>query len=195
MLKTLSRQLLGLLGWTLIEPPAHPARAVLVGYPHTSNWDGVFALLAKLALGLDAHWVGKDSLFRWPLGTIFRKLGGIPIKRDVRNGFVAEMAAQFAAHPDFLLVIAPEGTRSLTQGWKSGFYRIAQAAEVPVAIAFIDYSRREIGIATYLTLTGDPALRRPNRQTPGTRLADPLAGVSAIYSATRITSSSPMVTT
>lgn len=157
MLKTLSRQLLGLLGWTLIEPPAHPARAVLVGYPHTSNWDGVFALLAKLALGLDAHWVGKDSLFRWPLGTIFRKLGGIPIKRDVRNGFVAEMAAQFAAHPNFLLVIAPEGTRSLTQGWKSGFYRIAQAAEVPVAIAFIDYSRREIGIATYLTLTGDPA--------------------------------------
>ena len=113
MLKTLSRQLLGLLGWTLIEPPAHPARAVLVGYPHTSNWDGVFALLAKLALGLDAHWVGKDSLFRWPLGTIFRKLGGIPIKRDVRNGFVAEMAAQFAAHPDFLLVIAPEGTRRL----------------------------------------------------------------------------------
>ena len=156
MLKTLSRKLLNLLGWTLIEPSEHPARAVLVGYPHTSNWDGVFALLAKLALGLDAHWVGKDSLFRWPLRSLFRKLGGIPIKRDVRNGFVADMAAQFAAHRNFLLVIAPEGTRSLTRGWKSGFYRIALAAEVPVAIAFIDYARREIGIATYLTMTGDP---------------------------------------
>lgn len=70
MLKTLSRKLLNLLGWTLIEPSEHPARAVLVGYPHTSNWDGVFALLAKLALGLDAHWVGKDSLFRWPLRSL-----------------------------------------------------------------------------------------------------------------------------
>ena len=157
MLKALSRSLLKLFGWTVIAPPERPARAVLVGYPHTSNWDGVVALFTKLALGLDARWVGKDSLFRGPLDSIFRRLGGIPIKRDVRNGFVAEMVAQFAANPNFLLVIAPEGTRSLTKGWKSGFYRIALEAKVPVALAFVDYPRRQAGILTYLTMTGDPA--------------------------------------
>jgi len=157
MLKSLSGSLLKLFGWTVIEPSERPSLAVLVGYPHTSNWDGVVALFIKLALGLDARWVGKDSLFREPLDMIFRRLGGIPIKRDVRNGFVAEMVAQFAVNPNFLLVIAPEGTRRLTKGWKSGFYRIALAANVPVALAFVDYARREAGILTYLTMTGDPA--------------------------------------
>jgi 1-acyl-sn-glycerol-3-phosphate acyltransferase len=157
MLKSTARALLKLLGWTLIEPPDRPARAVLVGYPHTSNWDGVYALIIKLALGLDAHWVGKDALFRWPLGGLFRRLGGIPIDRSARNGFVADMAAQFASRPEFLLVIAPEGTRSLTQGWKSGFYRIALAAQVPVALAFVDYPRRQAGILAYVSMTGDPA--------------------------------------
>lgn len=156
-MKTLSRRLLALLGWTLVEPLERPAKAVLVGYPHTSNWDGVYALLVKLALGLDARWVGKDTLFRWPIGGIMRRLGGIPIDRSAPHGFVAQMAAEFASRPDFLLVIAPEGTRSLTKGWKSGFYRIALAAKVPVALAFVDYERREAGILTYLTLTGDPA--------------------------------------
>jgi len=157
MLKTVSRSLLKLFGWALIDPPERPARAVLVAYPHTSNWDGLIALFIKLALGLDARWVAKDSLFRGPLNGLFRWLGGIPIKRDVHSGFVAEMVAQFAANPNFLLVIAPEGTRSLTTGWKSGFYRIALEAKVPVALAFVDYARREAGILTYLTMTGDPA--------------------------------------
>ena len=157
MLKSLSHRLLSLLGWTLIEPVERPPQAVLVGYPHTSNWDGVYALLIKLALGLDARWVGKDSLFRWPVGGLMRRLGGIPINRHVRNGFVAATVDQFATNPNFLLVIAPEGTRSLTKGWKSGFYRIALAAKVPVALAFVDYARREAGILGYLTLTGDPA--------------------------------------
>ncbi len=156
MLKKLSRRLLARLGWKLIDPPERPAQAVLLAYPHTSNWDGVYALLIKLALGLEARWVGKDTLFRWPVGGLMRRLGGIPIDRSAPRGFVAEMAAQFATHPNFLLVIAPEGTRSLTKGWKSGFYRIALAAKVPVALAFVDYPRREAGILAYLTLTGDP---------------------------------------
>jgi 1-acyl-sn-glycerol-3-phosphate acyltransferase len=157
MLKTLARTLLKLLGWTVTEPPNRPARAVLVAYPHTSNWDGVYALLLKIALGLPANWVGKDTLFRWPIGGIMRRLGGIPIDRSAPKGFVTQMAAEFASRPEFLLVIAPEGTRSLTKGWKSGFYRIALAANVPVALAFVDYARREAGILAHLTLTGDPA--------------------------------------
>lgn len=157
MLKTIARTLLRLFGWTVIEPRERPAHAVIVGYPHTSNWDGVVALLSKVALGLPANWVGKDALFRWPIGDLMRHLGGIPVDRSARHGFVAQMAAEFATRPTFLLVIAPEGTRRLTSGWKSGFYRIALAAKVPVALAFVDYSLRQAGILTYLTMTGDPA--------------------------------------
>ncbi|KFB67598.1 1-acyl-sn-glycerol-3-phosphate acyltransferase [Candidatus Accumulibacter vicinus] len=157
MLKILSCRLLALLGWTLSEPPGRPARAVLIGYPHTSNWDAFYALLGKLALGLDARWVAKESLFRWPFGGLLRRLGGIPVNRRVRQGFVAEMVAQFAADPRLLLVVAPEGTRRLTRGWKSGFYRIALAADVPVALGFVDYARREAGILAYVTLSANPA--------------------------------------
>lgn len=181
MLKTLSRRLLSLLGWTLIEPPERPPQAVLIGYPHTSNWDGVHALLIKQALDLDVRWVGKDTLFRWPVGGLMRRLGGIPINRRVRNGFVSAMVEQFATAPNFLLVIAPEGTRSLTTGWKSGFYRIALEAKVPVALAFIDYARREAGILSYLTLSGDPAAdiaaiaaRYAGRQGRHPELASPI---------------------
>lgn len=157
MLKALARALLGLFGWSVIEPPERPTHAVIAGYPHTSNWDGVLALLTKVALGLPANWVGKDTLFCGPIGGIMRWLGGIPIDRSAPHGFVEQMAAEFASRPNFLLVIAPEGTRRLTKGWKSGFYRIAREANVPVALAFVDYARREAGILAYLSMTGDPA--------------------------------------
>ena len=156
MLKSLAHIILTLLGWRLLDPPQRPARAVVVAYPHTSNWDALYAQLGKLALGLDAHWVGKDNLFRWPFAGILRRLGGIPVDRRASHGFVAQMAAQFAAHPDFLLVMAPEGTRKLTAGWKSGFYRIALEAGVPLILTTVDYARREVGILAYVELSGDP---------------------------------------
>ena len=152
----LARSLLKLLGWTLIEAPDRPARAVLIAYPHTSNWDGFYALLIKWALRLDTHWVGKDALFRPPFGGLLRWLGGVPVNRRQRTGFVEQMVAEFARRPDFMLVMAPEGTRSLTGGWKTGFYRIALGAQVPVGLAFVDYRRREAGVLNYLTLAGDP---------------------------------------
>ena len=156
MLKPLARIILALLGWRLLDPPQRPARAVVVAYPHTSNWDALYAQLGKLALGLDAHWVGKDNLFRWPFAGLLRRLGGIPVDRRASHGFVAQMAAQFAAHPDFLLVMAPEGTRKLTAGWKSGFYRIALEAGVPLILTTVNYARREVGILAYVELSGDP---------------------------------------
>jgi 1-acyl-sn-glycerol-3-phosphate acyltransferase len=156
MLKSLAGLILKLLGWTLIEPPGRPRRAVVIAYPHTSNWDAFYALLAKLALSLGAHWVGKDSMFRWPFAGLLRAIGGIPVNRRSRTGFVVQMAEEFATRADLLLTIAPEGTRGLTPGWKTGFYRIARAAGVPVALSFVDYSRRELGILAWLELTGDP---------------------------------------
>lgn len=155
MLKTIARCLLSLLGWTLIEPPNRPLRAVVVGYPHTSNWDALYAQLGNLGLALHAQWVGKDNLFHWPFGGLLRWLGGIPVDRRAANGFVAQMVAKFAEQPKLLLVLAPEGTRKLTAGWKSGFYRIALEAGVPVALTTVDYARREVGIVAFLQLSGD----------------------------------------
>ena len=150
-----ARLILKLLGWTLLDLPQRPSRAVAIGYPHTSNWDFVWGLLALAALRLDAHWVGKDSLFRHGCGPLFRALGGIPVNRRQPAGFVDKMAAEFTQREHFLLLMAPEGTRSLTPGWKSGFYRIARAANVPVVVGAIDYPGRTIGLVDCIELTGD----------------------------------------
>ena len=113
--------------------------------------------IRKLALGLDAHWAGKDSMFCPPFGSLLKRMGGVPVNRRERTGFVEQMVAEFAERERFTLAIAPEGTRGLTAGWKSGFYRIAVTAGVPVALGCVDYARREAGILAYVTLSGDPA--------------------------------------
>lgn len=182
----IARGLLAAFGWTVVLAPPGKPKAVVVFYPHTSNWDFVVGILARSALSLPAHFAGKDSLFRWPFGAVFRALGGIPVNRRERTGFVTQMAAEFARRDKFYLAIAPEGTRRLTSGWKSGFYRLALAAGVPLALAFIDYRKREIGIMGYLELCGDEAVdigrlrgayagcsgRRPQMQGPIALLAD-----------------------
>ena len=108
------------------------------------------------------HFAGKDSLFSWPFGWLFKRLGGIPIKRGERANQVAQLVAEFGKHDRFYLAIAPEGTRRRTDAWRSGFYRLALAAQVPVCLAFIDYPRREIGILGTLALCGDETLDLAN---------------------------------
>jgi len=151
----LARRVLAISGWKLLDGPPLPAKAVLLGYPHTSNWDLVMTLLGLSALGITPRWAGKDTMFRGWRGPIMRSLGGIPVNRREPTGFVGRMASEIAAHDDFLLAIAPEGTRALAPGWKSGFYRIALAARVPVVAAVADYGRKRIGILAVLTMTGD----------------------------------------
>ena len=155
----LARLILAASGWKLLEGPPLPARAVLLGYPHTSNWDLVTTLLALAALGITPRWAGKDTMFRGWRGPIMRSLGGIPVNRRERTGFVDRMAQEISAHEkaneNFLVAVAPEGTRALAPGWKSGFYRIALAAQVPVVAGVADYRRKEIGILAVLTLSGD----------------------------------------
>jgi 1-acyl-sn-glycerol-3-phosphate acyltransferase len=150
-----ARLALRALGWTCVDLPARPVRAVMVVYPHTSNWDFPVGLLAKVALRLDARWVGKDTLFRPPFGRLMRWLGGIPVNRREHTGFVARMTEELRDRDRFLLTIAPEGTRGRRPGWKSGFYRIARAADVPVLVAVIDYARRRVGMVASIALTGD----------------------------------------
>lgn len=146
----IARFILSRLGWTCIDVAPRPPRAVLAVYPHTSNWDFPLGLLARAALGLDIRWAGKDTLFRGPFGPLMRALGGIPVNRREPAGLVERMAAELRAGPPSLLAIAPEGTRSLTPGWKTGFHRIARAARVPIVAATIDYGRRRIGLLATL---------------------------------------------
>ena len=154
----LCRFVLHRLGWQLIlEVPPVP-RAVIVFYPHTSNWDFVIGLLARFALNVPVTWAGKDSLFRWPFRSLWRRLGGIPVNRRERTGFVAQMLAAFATRERMLLAIAPEGTRQRTPFWKSGFYRVALGARVPLVLAFIDFGRKAIGVGAMFDPCGDPAV-------------------------------------
>ncbi len=158
----IARGLLAVFGWKLVvEPPTRP-KAVIIFYPHTSNWDFFIGIVARSGVALTIHWAGKDSLFSWPLGTLSKSLGGIPLKRGQRANQVAQLAAEFGRRDSFYLAIAPEGTRRRTDAWKSGFYRLALAAKVPLGLAFIDYPRREIGIMGYLTLCGDEAVDLAN---------------------------------
>jgi 1-acyl-sn-glycerol-3-phosphate acyltransferase len=151
-----SRALLRLAGWTVdIVQPDRPKGVVIV-YPHTSNWDFIVGYLARSAAGFPQQWIGKDSLFRGPFGPLFRRMGGIPVRRGARAGAIAELATEYARRERLWIALAPEGTRARTDHWKSGFYHLALAARVPVALAFIDYGRRLVELRTIIELTGEP---------------------------------------
>lgn len=155
LLRGPARFILKLLGWKLIDLPQRPNKAVVIAYPHTSNWDFPLTLLALAALPYGAKWVGKDTMFRGPLGPLMTALGGIAVNRRERTGFVERVADEFRHRENFHLIIATEGTRSKQAGWKSGFYRIALAAGVPVVMATVDYEKREVGLLASITLSGD----------------------------------------
>lgn len=145
-MQNLARFLLRALGWTLFQNDPGTQRYVLTLAPHTSNWDFVIGILAAWALGLKANWIAKRSLFDGPLGPVFRFWGGIPVDRSRPGDLSRQLALRFAEADHFVLGIAPEGTRSFSDHWKSGFWHIAKAADVPVVMAYIDYSRKHIGL-------------------------------------------------
>lgn len=149
--------LLRLFGWRVkLVWPTVP-KAVVIFYPHTSNWDFIVGLLARFAIAIPIGFVGKDTLFRPPFGSLLRCLGGIPVNRGQSAGFVEGLIETFDKADRLYLAIAPEGTRSKVDHWKSGFYRVAVSARVPLGLAFIDYSRREVGIENWMTPSGNEA--------------------------------------
>jgi 1-acyl-sn-glycerol-3-phosphate acyltransferase len=154
LLSRLCRSVLGLFGWRVVFVPPPGPKAVVIVYPHTSNWDFPIGILARAVIAIPIGFIGKDTLFRPPFGALFRWLGGIPVNRRESTGLVAALARQFASHDSLYLAIAPEGTRSKVDHLKSGFYRVALAANVPLGLAFIDYARREIGVDVWLDLVG-----------------------------------------
>ncbi len=142
-------------GWT-VEGTAPIARKfVIIAAPHTSNWDFVYFLGGADALNLKLSFMGKASLFSWPFGRMMRDLGGIPVNRSAASDMVGAMAAEFAKRDEFMLTIAPEGTRGKAQAWKKGFYYIALRAEVPMVCGMMDYRRKVVSLGQAIMPTGD----------------------------------------
>ena len=136
------------------QPPPAEGGAVLIGAPHTSNWDFVFMLAICWRHGFAPLWVGKHTLFKPPFGAVMRALGGIPVDRAHPGRLVSDVVARVKDGRHFL-VVTPEGTRSLRTVWKSGFYRIARDADLPVVLGFVDSATRTAGLGPTIHLTGD----------------------------------------
>jgi 1-acyl-sn-glycerol-3-phosphate acyltransferase len=155
LLRRAALGLLRLAGWrsVLVWPPE--PRGVIMVYPHTSNWDFIIGMLFKVGHGLPANWIGKTEMFPAPFTGLLKWLGGIPVDRRRAAGFIEALVEEFRSRDWIWVAIAPEGTRARTDHVKSGFYQIAVAANVPVALGYIDYATRTVGIDTYLHMTGN----------------------------------------
>lgn len=153
----LGKLILRLVGWK--AAPGEPPRGgcVVVCAPHTSNFDYVLMLAVAWIHGLSLSFLGKEALFKGPLGWLMRATGGVPVNRSAPQGLVGQMVEAFQRNPGMHLAIPAEGTRSRTEHWKSGFYRIAQQANVPIVLAFVDSATKTSGFGPTFTPTGDMA--------------------------------------
>jgi len=151
----LARITLRLIGWRTHAIRPHTSRYVIIGAPHTSNWDFGLMLLLMAAEQLPIRFMGKDSLFRGPLGPVMRSLGGIPVNRREHTNLVDQLVAKFDEVDDLIVAITPEGTRSKVSHWKTGFYYIALEAKVPIAMAYLDYGNKIVGVGPNFMPSGD----------------------------------------
>jgi len=156
LLRVFSVSFLKLTGWTIEGTlPPGAEKSVLIAAPHTSNWDLPYTLMVAFALRLNIYWMGKEQLFRFPFGGLMRWLGGIPVNRDKASNLVAASAEAIRAATGALhLIVPPEGTRSKTRFWKTGFYHIAVSAQVPIVMAFMDFEKKRSGLGPVFQPTG-----------------------------------------
>ena len=160
MLKFVGKLILKLAGYKIIDTTPKGVqnyqKAVMIAAPHTSNWDYVYTMAALYALKVPIKYLGKASLFKFPLGILIKKLGGIPVRRDQKNNMVNDMAKMIVEATDQMILIIPaEGTRSYSKEWKSGFYHIANTAKVPIILGFLDFGKKEVGFIDEFNPTGD----------------------------------------
>ena len=153
--RLIARTFWSLSRWSLRSEPAPDRPTVLIGAPHTSNWDFVFMLAIAWRLDMHIRWLGKKSLFAGWRGPIMRRLGGIPVDRDDPSRVVGEVVERIRAGERFGLVVTPDGTRGGNDRWKSGFYRIAIDADLPVTLGYVDRTTMTTGLGPTFTLTGE----------------------------------------
>ncbi len=142
-------------GWSVEGTAPSPRKFVLIAAPHTSNWDFVYFIGGTRALNIEPSFMGKKSLFRWPFERMMRDMGGIPVDRSSSHNFVDQMIAEFKQRDEFMLTIAPEGTRGKVRQWKTGFYHIAMGANVPMVCGMMDYARKVVGLGPAVWPSGD----------------------------------------
>ncbi|WP_312916574.1 lysophospholipid acyltransferase family protein [Stenotrophomonas sp.] len=153
----LGRSILRLGGWHIRGPVPDLAKAVVIAAPHSSNWDGLWGLAAKMALGLEARILGKDKLFWWPLSVVLRRLGVVPLDRSSPQGTVGQAVAMIRGSEQVWYALAPEGTRKQVTEWKGGFLKIARMADVPIIPAYFHYPEKVIGFGPVFHTSGDDA--------------------------------------
>lgn len=155
-MRLIARLYFWLIGWKVrnnMPPTLH--KCVMVAAPHTSNWDFPIAMAALLIMRVKTNYLAKKELFKFPLGIIMRAFGGIPVDRSRHTGMVEAMIDEFGRREKLVMLIPPEGTRSLVTEWKTGFYRVATGANVPIALAFVDYANKTVGVEKIFQPTGD----------------------------------------
>ena len=155
LLRLFSVIMLKLLGWKTRGEPLDHQRCVLIGAPHTSNWDFPLMLMVVLKLKLRVFWMGKHTLFPFGLGWFMKWLGGIPTNRSAAHNVVGDTVRQYKENDELIILVPPEGTRSKVTRWKTGFYHIANNANVPILLGYVDASIKEAGFADFFSPTGD----------------------------------------
>jgi 1-acyl-sn-glycerol-3-phosphate acyltransferase len=153
--RVLGRLVLVAMRWRVEGELPNLGKFVVIAAPHTSNWDFVVGIAAKLALALGVRWLGKDSLFAQPFSGIMRALGGIPVDRATSHNVVMSMVGEFERRDRFVLAVAPEGTRATVERWRTGFYQIALGARVPIVIVALNWQQRALQIGPPFVTTGD----------------------------------------
>ena len=165
VLRAFSVSFLKLTGWKIEGSlPPGAEKSVLIAAPHTSNWDLPYTsnwdlpytLMVAFSLRLTVYWMGKEQIFRFPFRGLMMWLGGLPVQREKSNNLVAaSVEALKAATGPLQLIVPPEGTRSKTRYWKTGFYHIAVGAQVPIVMAYMDYEKKISGLGPVFQPTGD----------------------------------------
>jgi len=160
--QALAQKTLESLGWTFNNRlPDDVPQCVMIAAPHTSNWDSLYTKLAFIVMDIPVKMTIKDSYMKPPFGVFVRAMGGIGIDRSPRQAgeerpsMVQAMADLFKTHPRLVMLVTPEGTRAKQTEWKSGFYHIAVAASVPIALAYLDYAKKEAGVGKIVYPSGD----------------------------------------
>ena len=155
MFKSLCRLIFRKMGWQVEMTVPYRDRCIICVAPHTSNWDFIIAELYYHSIGRTAGFLMKKEWFFWPMGVLFRSMGGIPVERS-RHVSLTDRVAEAAIKAErFELAVTPEGTRSLAAKWKRGFYFIALKAGLPIQLYAIDYKRKRIVCTQELVPSGD----------------------------------------
>jgi 1-acyl-sn-glycerol-3-phosphate acyltransferase len=176
----LGRCWFGLTGWKAVGEFPPDKKFVIVAAPHTSNWDFPYGMSALFIYRLKTSWMGKDTLFKWPLGVFLRALGGMAIDRSSHHGVVEQTAEQLKNAEQLVIMLAADGTRTKLECWKSGFYWIAHKAQVPIVCGYLDYANKRACVGLSFVPTGNVKQdmdrireffqniegRKPEKQTP-----------------------------